>query len=51
MEAVVPFALCWEEGGELDVGLGEHTEGSLWTLGIWKAFCWDLYLGKRQLLD
>lgn len=46
-EAVVPFAPCWEEGGEL----GEHAGGPLWTLGMWKAFCRALYLGKRQLLD
>lgn len=26
MEALVPSALCWEEGGELGVGLEELTE-------------------------
>lgn len=31
---MVPFAPCWEEGGELGVGLGEHTEGPLWTLDM-----------------
>lgn len=44
---MVPYALCWEEGGEL----GEHIEGPLWALGMWKGFYRALYLGKRQLLD